>query len=158
DLRARGLRRSPLGAGAGGAAGPRAATRPTVSARSGVPPAPDDRHEAHALPRVAAQVVRQSEARVLGLPWARFAAQLEPHLVHHPQPRGADRGPERLETTVRVHRQLAFELEVAVEHVAPGGAARAEAEVLIEDELGRREAVVDLRHADLAAWIRDPGL
>src|SRR5580700_8727718 len=58
--------------------------------------AADHRDEAHAAAGRATEVVGQPQLRILDLTRARFAAQLQPHLVHHAQARGADRMPERL--------------------------------------------------------------
>src|SRR5262249_23268206 len=74
----------------------------------------DDRHEAHALPRKAAQVVRQAEAWIRDLTRAGLAAELEPALVHHAEPRGADGMPERLEAAVGIDGQPTLEIEEAV--------------------------------------------
>src|ERR1700722_10643008 len=60
---------------------------------------------------------------------------------------------ERLEAAIRIDWQLAFEVEETVHHVLPCGPARAEAEILAEHELGRREAIVNLGHTDLLARI-----
>ena len=98
---------------------------------------PHDRHEAHAASRRAAQVVREPELRVLDLPRARLAAQLEPHLVHHAEPARADRVAEALEPAVGIHRLRAVAVEAAVEHVLPALPARREAHVLHQDQLGR---------------------
>src|SRR5687767_12837419 len=119
----------------------------------------DHAHERDALARRAAQVVGERErapARDAGdLPRAGLAAQLEPALEQHPEARGADRMPERLEPAVRVHGQLPLEVERAGQHVLPAGAARREAEVFHEHQLGRREAVVHLRHRQLLARVLD---
>src|ERR1700683_3204415 len=120
--------------------------------------AADYRYEADASARRSAKVVRQSDLRFLDLPRARFAAHLQPHFVHHPQPRCADRLPERLEAAVGIDRQLTFEVEEPVHHVLPCGPARTEAEILVEHELGRREAIVNFGHADLLARIRNARL
>src|SRR5262249_26797566 len=122
----------------------------------------DDAHERDALPGRAAEIVRERElppARDAGdLPLARFTAKLQPAFEQHAQPRGADRVTERLQTAVGIHGQLAVEVERAGEHFLPAGSARREAEVFHEDELGRREAVVDLGHGELLARILDPRL
>src|SRR6185436_7690314 len=114
----------------------------------------DDRHEAHAPPRRAAEVVRQPELRAVYLPRPGLAAELEPHLVHHAEAARSDGMAEALEPAVGVDRLRTLAVETAVEHVLPRGAARREAHVLHEDELRRREAVVHLGHTDLAARIR----
>src|SRR5689334_1547091 len=115
----------------------------------------DHAHERDTFAGRAAEVVGERElapARDAGdLPLARLAAQLQPALEQHAQSRGADRVAKRLEAAVRVHGQLAVEIEGAGEHFLPAGAARREAEVLHEDELRRREAVVDLGHGQLLA-------
>src|SRR5215470_8413920 len=122
----------------------------------------DNAHERDALPGRAPEVVGERElapARDAGdLPLARLTAKLQPALKQHAQARGADRVTERLQAAVRIHSQFAIEVERAGEHFLPAGAARREAEVLHEDELGRREAVVDLGHGELLARILDPGL
>src|SRR5437879_6979700 len=73
----------------------------------------DHAHERDALARRAAEVVGEGElapARDAGdLPLARFAAQLQPALEQHAQPRGADRMTERLEAAVGIDGQLALE-------------------------------------------------
>src|SRR5215472_1958559 len=84
----------------------------------------DDRDEAHAPAGRTAQVVSQPELRVLDLPGAGFAAELQPHLVHHAQPRGADRMTERLQAAVGIHRLGALEVEAPFLLVLPGLAAR----------------------------------
>src|SRR5262245_35517572 len=81
--------------------------------------AADDPAERHALPRAPAQVVRQPQLGILDLPLAGLAAKLQPHFEEHPQPRGADGMPERFQAAVRVDRQLAAQLERAVQHVLP---------------------------------------
>src|SRR5262245_1947493 len=108
------------------------------------PSHPHDRHEAHAAPRRAAQVVRQAELRAVDLARAGLTAQLEPHLVHHAEAAGADRVAEALESAVWIHRLRPVAVEPAREHVLPRLPARRETHVLHEDQLGRREAVVDL--------------
>src|SRR5437773_1038043 len=115
---------------------------------------PDRRHEAHAPPGRATQVVGESELRLGDLPRPGLATELEPHLVHHAEPARPDRVAEALEPAVGVHRLRALAVEAAVQHVLPRLAARREAHVLHEDELRRREAVVYLGHADLGARVR----
>src|SRR5258708_7583616 len=94
--------------------------------------AADDRDEAHAAARHAAEVVRQPERRPLDLARPGLAAELQPHLVHHAQPGGADRVAERLEPAIGVDGESAVEIEETVHHVLPRRAARAEAEILAE--------------------------
>ena len=57
--------------------------------------------------------------------------------------------PERLQSSVRIHRQRTLEIEESVQNVLPGSATRTEAQILVQDKLRRREAVVDLGEADL---------
>src|SRR6187401_1967317 len=99
----------------------------------------DDRDERDALAGRAAQIVREGQlaaARDAGdLPLASLAAQLQPRLEEHPEPGGADRVAEGLQPAVRVHRQLALEVEGAVQHLLPRGAALREAEVLHQHQL-----------------------
>jgi len=65
---------------------------------------------------------------------------------------------EALQSTVRVHRQLAAEIERALEDFLPRGTAFRELEILVDEELGRREAIVHLSHRELFARVRDAGL
>ena len=124
---------------------------------------PDDAHEADALARRAAQVVGQSE-RPSGTHGGdlavrrSLAAQLEPALEEHAQPGGADRVAEGLEAAVGIDRQLAVAVERARQHLLPRRAPLGEAQVLHEDELGRREAVVHLGHGQLRPGVGDAGL
>src|SRR5688572_22280242 len=122
----------------------------------------DHADERHALARRAAQVVGERELAPASdagdLPLPGLAAQLQPALEQHPEPRRADRMTERLETSVGIHGQLALEIEGAGEDFLPAGAARREAEVFHQDELGRREAVVDLGHRELLPGVLDARL
>jgi hypothetical protein len=102
--------------------------------------------------------VGQGGVRIGQLPLSRLAAQLEPGLVEHPQPAGADRVAERLQTAVDVDRESPLGVEVAGQHVLPRMAALGEAEVLHEHDLGRREAVVDLGERQSGEWVVDPRL
>ena len=83
------------------------------------------------------------------LPFAGPALQLEGVLVDHAHARGAGRVPERLEATVGVHRQLAAELEGAAGDEILRFALLAEAEILVGEHLGEREAVVQLDDVEL---------
>ena len=65
---------------------------------------------------------------------------------------------ERLQAAVGIDRDLAAELEGALQHLLPRGAPLGEAEVLVDEQLGRREAVVHLGHGDLAARVGDARL
>ena len=65
---------------------------------------------------------------------------------------------EGLEAAVGVDRQLAVEVEGAGQDFLPGHAPLGEAEVLHEDQLGGREAVVHLGHGQLGARVGDAGL
>src|SRR5207244_12551726 len=85
---------------------------------------PDHRHEAHAPPGRATQVVGEPELRLGDLPRPRLATELEPHLVHHAEPARPDRVAEALEPAVGVHRLRALTVEAAVQHVLPRLAAR----------------------------------
>ena len=123
----------------------------------------DDADEADALARRAAQVVGQSErpsgthgpdlAVRRGLP-----PKLEPALEEHAQSGGADRVAEGLQAAVGIDRQLTVAVERARQHLLPRRAPLGEAQVLHEDELGRREAVVHLGHGQLRPGVGDAGL
>ena len=85
-------------------------------------------------------------------------AELQPALVEHPQTGRADGVAEALESAVRVDRQIAVAIERAGQDLLHRGAASGESEVLHQDELRRREAVVHLGHRELAARVGDAGL
>src|SRR5688500_12054181 len=105
-----------------------------LMAMSGTGLRADDADERDALARGAAEVVGEGQlaaaAHAGDLALARLAAQLQPALEQHAQPRGADGVAERLEAAVRIHGQLAVEVERPRQHVLPGGAAAREPEVL----------------------------
>src|SRR5690242_16049706 len=88
----------------------------------------DHAHERDAFAGRAAEVVGERKlapARDAGdLPLARLAAQLQPALEQHAQPRGTDGMAERLQSAVGIHGQLAFQIEGAGEHFFPAGATR----------------------------------
>ena len=65
---------------------------------------------------------------------------------------------EGLEAAVGIHGQLAVEVEGAGQDLLPRGAARGEAEVFHQHQLGGREAVVHLGHGQLRARVLDAGL
>lgn len=124
---------------------------------------PDDGHERQALPRAAAEVVGERQpssegGRGQGALLGRFAAQLQPALEQHPQPRGPDRMPEGLQPAVRIHRQGTVPVEGAVQGRAPGLPRRRKTEVLHQHQLGDREAVVHLRQRQFGPRVGDPGL
>jgi hypothetical protein len=109
---------------------------------------------------VAAEVVAQREAlagRDLAL-LPGFAAHLQPALEHHAQPARPHRMPERLQAAVGVDRDLAREVEAALQHLLPRAAPFGEAEVLVDEQLGGREAVVHLGHRDRIARDADARL
>src|SRR5213593_4755304 len=87
----------------------------------------DDGDQAYAVPRQPPQIVRQPDLGVLDLSVPRLAAELEPHLVHHPQPARADRMSEALQPAVRIHRLSPLEHETALERILPAFAARRKA-------------------------------
>src|SRR4030042_1209776 len=94
---------------------------------------PHDEAGADARPGVAAEVVGQSEARVLDLPRAGLALELFIHLVHHAQAAGAERVPEALKTAVGIDRQVARESESAGLYIFFCATPRAEPQVLVDD-------------------------
>src|SRR2546428_5015445 len=106
----------------------------------------------------AADVVAERHGRVLHLPPLGLALELLVVLVDHADARGPGRVAEGLETTVGVDRQLAVERKCAAADVLLGGALLAEAEVLVGEHLGQREAVVHLGDVDLLPRIGDTGL
>jgi hypothetical protein len=61
---------------------------------------------------------------------------------------------ERLEPAVGVHGQLAAERERAARDVVLRLALLAQAEIFVGEELGEREAVVQLDHVELAETAR----
>src|SRR5690606_15918634 len=112
--------------------------RPLLSSSASV--GSDHRHERHATTWTAAQVVGERQVRVVQLPLARLATELQPAFVEHAQAAGADRMTERLQPAVGIDRQPPAELERAVEDVLPRLPALGEAHVLHEYQLGGREA------------------
>src|SRR4029453_1851665 len=84
------------------------------------------------LPRRAPEVMGESQLPAAthtgDLALARLAAQLQPALEQHAQPRGADRMAERLEATVGIDRQLTVQVEHAGQYVLPRRAAAGEPE------------------------------
>src|ERR671923_758308 len=117
----------------------------------------DDADERDALARRAAEVMgegqRAAAAHAGDLALAGLPAQLQPALEQHAQAGGADRMAERLEAAVGIHGQLAVAVERPRQHFLPGSAAGGEAKVFHQHQLGRREAVVDLRHGQLLARV-----
>ena len=120
----------------------------------------DDGHERDASARRATEVVGEAQGPV-GLDLTlggSLATQLEPALEHHAQPGGTDGVAEALQATVGVDGQLTVEIEGSGEDFFPRHATVGEAQVLHEDELGRGEAVVHLRHRDLCTRVGDASL
>src|SRR5262245_21609192 len=106
---------------------------PSTPTRMSVALAPDDADEADHLTGVAAEVVHDAEPAVGRLDAAlrrRLSGELQPVLEEHPHAARSDGVPERLEPAIRVHREVAVEVEGAVEHLLPALAALGEAEVL----------------------------
>ena len=95
---------------------------------------------------------------VLHLALLGLALQLLVVLVDHAHAGGAGRMAEGLQPAVGVHRQLAVERERAARDVLLRRALLAEAEVLVGEQLGEREAVVHLGDVDLLPRVRDAGL
>ena len=89
-----------------------------IARRTGPVLEPDDGDETDTATGSAAEVVGQPQPWRPDLPRSGLAAQLQPHLVHHAQPGGADGMPEGLEAAVRVHRETPIEVEGPVEGVA----------------------------------------
>src|SRR5215468_5360611 len=106
--------------------------------------------------RVPPDVVREREARRFDLARAGATLELEHVLVDHAHARRPRRVPEALESAVGVHRELAAEREGPRRDVLLALALRAEAQVLVGEQLGEREAVVELRDVDLAEGVVDP--
>src|ERR1700680_2424067 len=102
--------------------------------------ATENRHARHHLAGIAAGIVRERKRPIVIYPppLGSFAAQLEPRLEHHPQPRRANRVAEALQAAVGVHRHVTFEVERAGEHLFPRAAPLCELEILVDEELGGR--------------------
>src|SRR5579885_1359734 len=99
----------------------------------------------------AAEVVCQAELGVLHLPAARLVPELLADLVDHAHAGGTDWMAERLEPAARVHRHgPAVDVRAPLGDVARPLARRTEAEVLVVEDLGDREAVVDLAEVEVA--------
>src|SRR5207244_5866748 len=123
-------------------------------------PGPRQRHDADAARlRRAADVVAERHRRLpLHLPLLRLPLELLVVLVDHAHAGRAGRVAEGLESAVRVDGQLAAQLEGAALDVLLRRTLLAEAEILVGEELGQREAVVDLGEVDVFSGIPYPGL
>src|SRR5438067_473307 len=104
----------------------------------------------HARDRArAAQVVGKADLRALHLPRAGLAAELCRELVDHAHAGRAHRVAVRLEPARGIHRLLAAEIGAPLLDEPAALAARAEAQVLVVQDLGDGEAVVHLGEVDL---------
>src|SRR2546421_2861268 len=93
--------------------------------------------------------VGETEPGPFDLSLVRLASQVRRHLVDVRDAGRAERVPLREQTTGDVHRNLAAECDgAAVDHLT-GLAVFAQAEVLVMQDLGRREAVVQLDEIDV---------
>src|ERR1051326_3047025 len=102
----------------------------------------DNRHRTDVLVRKTAEIVRESEARlILALAVTRAAEHLQIDFVDHAQARGADRVPEALEAAVDLARYAAGRIIEPVEHVIEGAALGRDVQVLHGDEFRHRAAV-----------------
>ena len=95
---------------------------------------------------------------LLQLASAGFTLNLLVHFVDHPDATCADGVSETFEPAVGVNRQVAFQGERTICYVRTGLPPWAEPQVLHNDQLGNREAVVDHRHVYFGAGITDAGL
>src|SRR5213076_613746 len=104
----------------------------------------------HARDRArAAQVVGEADLRALHLPRAGLAAELCRELVDHAHAGRAHRVAVGLEPARGIHRLLAAEIGAPLLDEPAALAARAEAQVLVVQDLGDGEAVVHLGEVDL---------
>src|SRR4030095_4208627 len=87
---------------------------------------------------------------------ARAAVRLDRVLVDHASPGRACRVSERLEPAVGVQGPLPAELERAARDVLLRLALLAKAEIFVGEQLGEREAVVQLHDVELAERLRGP--
>src|SRR2546426_2893046 len=106
--------------------------------------------------RVAAERVGEPATGALALPRARLVAQLGDDLADLGRARGADRMALGLEPARGVHGDLAAEARPALLGREPARARLEEAQPLGGDDLGDREAVVQLDDVDVLG--ADPGL
>src|SRR5437588_4889481 len=93
--------------------------------------------------------VGETEPGPFDLSLVRLASQVRRHLVDVGDAGRAERMPLREQTTGDVHRNLAAECDgAAVDHLA-GFTVLAQTEVLVVQDLGGREAVVELDEIDV---------
>src|SRR5438094_131030 len=105
---------------------------------------------------VAAERVGEAPASALDLAGAGLAAELRHDLRHLRGARRPDRVALGLQAPGRIHRDLSAEPGQALLGGAPSGARLEEAEPLRGDDLGDREAVVQLDHVHVGG--PDPSL
>src|SRR4030095_4315069 len=130
---------------------PSTATRSKPMARSaGLAPVDHDHVLAH-----AAVVVREPDGRVGNLTRAGLASELREHLGGLGDARGAERMAAADQPAPRVHHYVAAIVAPPGRDDRPRLALVAEAQLLIRDHLGDREAVVDLGHIHVGR--RDTG-
>ena len=91
------------------------------------------------------------------LPPAGLALHLLIDFVNHTNAAGADGMPETLQPAVGIHRQVAFQPEGPVGDIGAGLPARAEAQILHNNQLGDGEAVVHHRQVNFGAGVGDAG-
>src|SRR5262249_33709141 len=97
-----------------------------------------------------ALVLRHGDLRtLLDLTFSRFAAHLPDQLADLQQAGGADRVAARAEPAARVDRLAAVERRDMVVDQLRSLAGRAEAEALVEHELGRRHGIMQLDRVEI---------
>src|SRR5262249_40165318 len=102
---------------------------------------------------VAPEIVREPDLHVFDLALAGPPSELIVDLVEHAKSARADRVSKRLQTAVGVHRQITLEGECSRVDVRLCLARLRESEVLVDDKLGDRKAIVDFGHADFSARV-----
>src|SRR5262245_66498196 len=100
----------------------------------------------------------EAQVHIFDLALARPAKQLIVDFVEHSKPAGSNWMPERLQPAIRVYRQLSFQGKCASVDIMLSLAGFREAEIFIDDELGYREAIMNLCHAHLSPRVFDAAL
>src|SRR6266849_1069251 len=96
-----------------------------------------------------AVVVREGDGGVRHLAGAGLAAELDEYLGRLSHSGGAERMPAAHQSAARVHHDVAAVVAPTRRHEGTGLALPAETQLLIRDQLGDREAVVDLGDVDV---------
>ena len=119
--------------------------------------AAEDGHGAGEGAGPPAEVMGEAEVSLPQLAGAGLALELLVDLVDHSDAAGSNGVAEALEAAVGVYGKVALEGKSAGLHVPAAGATATETQVLVDDELGDGEAVVDHGKVDFFPGTGDAG-